>query len=340
MNGKTFQASATLIGTVIGAGIFGVPFVIAKIGFIPGSLYLLILGFFVLLLNLAYGQVVFHTPGDHQLTGYAQIYLGKPGKILAAGAIFISCYGALLAYLIKTGEFLALIFNSQNSLFFSLSFFIIASAALFFGLKTISFLEGLLVTLLLGLILFIAIFSFGKINPAHFTAFDSHYLFLPFGVILFALFGTSAIPEMEEILRRKRQNLFKAIIIGSLIPVFVYFLFSFVIIGISGPQTSDDAISGLTAFLPSWIVNLSAFLGVITMSTSYLTLGYALREVYFRDFKFSRNQAFFSAVFPPLIIFLSGAKSFISVLELTGIFTAVLQGILIVSLFFKTNQRL
>lgn len=326
------------MGTVIGAGILGIPFVVAKIGFFPGIFYLIILGFLVLLLNLLYGEVILRTPGDHQLTGYAEIYLGKIGKFLATLAIFISCYGALLAYLIKTGEFLNLIFSSHSAEFFSLLFFILASTALYFGLRAVSFLEGGLVVLLLGLVLLMAILGGGAIRPANFIDVNFEFLFLPYGVILFALFGASVIPEMEEVLRSEHQNLKKAITVGSLIPLFVYLLFVTVVVGISGKLTSDDAISGLVGFLPVWIVDLGAFLGVLTMSSSYLTLGYVLREVWFRDFGASKFSAFLLAILPSLTLFLLGAKSFIQVLGISGCLMGGLEGVLIILMFLKAKK--
>lgn len=333
---------AVLVGTVIGAGIFGLPYVVAKIGFFPGIFYLLILAILVLFLNLIYGEVILRTPGDHQLTGYGEIYLGKLGKILATLAIFITAYGALLAYLIKTGEFLSLIFGFPNHVLFSLLFFVFASTAVFFGLKSVSFFAGLLVVALLSLVGLIAILGGGKINFANFLGFNPRFLFFPYGVILFALFGSSVIPEMEEILRQRPQKLKKAIFLGSLISLFTYLLFVTVIVGISGKLTSDDAISGLILFLPSWIVNLGASLGVLTMGSSFLTLGYVLREVWFRDFGFPKIFAFLLACFPSLILFLLGAKSFIEVLAITGSLMGGLTGILIILMFLrakKTGER-
>lgn len=336
---KTFRAIATLMGAVIGAGIFGIPFVVAKIGFIPGVIYLLVLGGLVLFLNLIYGEVILRTPGDHQLTGYAEIYLGKWGKSLATLAVFITAYGALLAYLIKVGEFLALIFAFPQATLFSLLFFILANAAVFFGLKSVSFLTGILVVLLLSLIGLIAILGGGKIDLTNFSGSDFSFLFLPYGVILFAFFGSSVIPEMEEILRKEPQNLKKAIVIGSLIPLLVYLLFATVVVGICGSLTSDDAIAGLVRFLPGWIVNLGAVLGVLTMSSSYLVLGYVLREVWFRDFHLSKILAFFLACLPLLILFLLGAKSFISVLSITGSLMGGLTGILIILIYLQAKNK-
>ncbi len=193
--------------------------------------------------------------------------------------------------------------------------------------------------LLLGLVFLIAILGGSEINLVNFSGFNPSFLFLPYGVILFALFGASVIPEMEEILRDEHQNLKKSIIAGSLIPLFVYLLFTTVVVGICGNLTSDDAVSGLAYFLPNWIVNLGAILGVLTMSSSYLTLGYVLREVWFRDFGLPKFLAFLLASFPSLFLFLLGAKSFIGVLGFTGSLMGGLEGVLIILMFWQAKKK-
>jgi len=335
---KSFRAIATLVGTTIGAGIFGIPFVVSKIGFIPGILYLIILGIFMLLLNLSYGELILRTPGDHQLTGYGNIYLGKFGRSLATLALFISLYGALLAYLIKIGEFLALIFGLDEPILFSVLFFIWAGIAIYLGLRAVSVLEVLIVVFLLGLIFLIGILGLGRIEPANFSGMDLSFLFLPYGVILFALSGSAVIPEMEEILRNEHHNLKKSIIIGSLIPLIVYILFVLVIVGICGNFVSDDTITNLPLFLPKWIVFLGATLAILAMGSSFLSLGYVLREVWFRDFKFSKFSGFILACFPSLVLFLAGAKSFIGILGITGAAAGGLTGILILILSQKVKK--
>ena len=49
---KLLKAVSIFVGTVIGAGIFGIPYVINKSGIIPGFFYFLILGGVVLLIHL------------------------------------------------------------------------------------------------------------------------------------------------------------------------------------------------------------------------------------------------------------------------------------------------
>lgn len=335
---RTFRAAAALAGTVIGAGIFGIPFVVSQIGFWPGVVYLLVLGGMMLFLNLLYHQVILQTPGDRQLTGYSQIYLGKWGKALATLAICSGAYGALLAYLIKTGEFLNLIFPGISPNFFSFLVFILASTALVFGLRSISFLQSLLVIALLALVVLISFLGAPQISLTNFAGFRSRFFFLPYGVILFAFLGASIIPEMEEILRGQSRQLKKAIVIGSLTPFLVYLLFAAVVVGVCGSLTSDDAIGGLTLFLPAWIIKLGAVLGVLTMISSYLALSYVLREVWFRDFHLPKPTAFLLAILPALIFFLAGAKNFIHVLGITGAISGGLEGILIILLFQRAKK--
>lgn len=337
---KTLRAIAILVGTTIGAGIFGIPYVVARIGFLPGLVYLLALGGVVLLLNLIYGEVILRTPGDHQLTGYGQIYLGKGGQSLASLGLFVSLYGALLAYLIKIGEFLALILGFPYPIVLSLIFFFFASAAIYFGLRAISQIEIVLIAFIIFFIILIALIGVNQISLSNLKTININLqtIGLPYGVILFALTGAASVPEMEEVLRRQPHKLKKAIIIGTLIPLLTYFIFTSAIVGISGKTTSDDAISGLVSHLPQWVVKVGALLGTLTMGTSFLTLGYVLREVWFRDYKLPKTAALSLACLPPLALFLLGAKNFISVLGITGALTGGLTGILIILLHQKASR--
>jgi len=77
MKRSVLEASATLIGTTIGAGILGIPYVIAQSGFLIGLFYILFLGLVMLTLNLYIGEVVLQgailkklTQGDPQKTSY------------------------------------------------------------------------------------------------------------------------------------------------------------------------------------------------------------------------------------------------------------------------------
>ena len=77
INKPFLEAVATLIGTMVGAGVLGIPYVFARAGFVTGLIDLIILGTAIVFIYLYLGEVVLRTKGNHQLTGYAEKYLGK-----------------------------------------------------------------------------------------------------------------------------------------------------------------------------------------------------------------------------------------------------------------------
>jgi tyrosine-specific transport protein len=113
MKKQVLEAIATLIGVTVGAGIMGIPYVISKSGLMIGAAHILVIGFLMLFVNLFLTEIVLRTKGSHQLTGYAEKYLGRAGKWIMACTMVIGVYGALIAYLIGGGSALSSIFGGD-----------------------------------------------------------------------------------------------------------------------------------------------------------------------------------------------------------------------------------
>jgi len=339
MDKGVFRASALLCGTVIGAGVLGIPYVIAKAGFLTGLLTILILGSAILFLILFFGEVILRTPGNHQIPGYAEKYLGKWGKRIMLFSMFAGIYGALVAYLIGEGESLSAIFGF-TPLIFSLIFFVISAILVYLGLKTIVKYELVFSTIILILVLAISIFSIfsGKFNLANLATFNLKNILIPYGVILFAFVGAAAIPEMKECLCRDRKQLKKSILIGSIIPILFYLIFAFAVVGTTGINTTEVATIGLGNLLGPSILIFGNLFAIFAMFTSFLTLGLAMKQIYMYDYKIKPFLSWALTVFIPLIIFLIGAKSFIKVIGITGAFAGGIDGILIVLMFWRARK--
>jgi len=337
-----FFALSILIGTIVGAGIFGIPYVIAKSGIIPGFFYFFVLGGVVLLIHLFFGEIVLRTKGKQRLIGYSQKYLGKWGKLLITIAVILGITGALLAYLILAGDFLEILFSPYTNLtsfYFSLIFGVVLSYFIFRGIKLIAPTE-LFTNLLFFLVIFI-IFSLclPKINLSNLSFFNLPNIFLPYGIILFSLIGWSAIPEIVEILKtaEEKKSLKKILILGTIIVIAFYILFTIGIIGISGGETSADVLSGLIPFLGGKIIFFGALAGLVTLADSFLILGLYLRNTFIYDFKISKNLAFLIVCGMPLILFLIGFRSFIGTIGFVGTVLGVIEGIIIILIFKKAK---
>lgn len=333
-------AIATLVGTIVGAGIFAIPYVISKSGFLIGIVFLIGLGIITLLLHLFYGEIVSRTKEKHRLAGYAEKYLGKWGKFIVSIAVILSAFGALLVYIIIGGEFLRAIFPDLfggSSLVFSLLFFIPLSLMIFKDLKMVAVGEFLMDIFLLIALGIIVAMSFPKINYQNFIPIDFKNLFFPYGVILFALAGGAAIPEIKDILGEEKKYK-KVIIIGTLIPVVLYILFSFAVVGVSGGLTSKEAILGLGGFLGKGAVMAGSVLGIFAIATSFLVLGLFLKKTFWYDYKINKNLSWVLACFIPLVGFLLNLKDFIAILGAAGAVFGGLEGIFIVLIHRRAKK--
>jgi len=345
MKNKNFLfAISVLMGTMVGAGIFGIPYVIVGSGVIPGFFYLLILGGAVLLLHLFFGEIVLRTKEKHHLPGFAQKYLGEKGKILVTVSTILGTTGALLAYTIIGGDFLKILFSpflNLSNFYFSLIFWAILSYFIFRGIKLIAPTELLMNIAFFSIIFLIISFLLPKINIQNFSLINIENIFLPYGVILFSLIGWPAIPVIGEILKssEERKNFKKVIISAVLIVVVLYSIFAFTVIGVSGKDTTTKALQGLLPFLGQKVIILGALFGILVIATSFLILGNYLKNTLFYDYKIPRWISASFACGIPLILFLIGLRSFIGIIGFVGTLIGSVEGIVII-LIFKNIKKL
>lgn len=342
MSSKIFSTIVIFTGTVVGAGIFGIPYVVAKVGFIPGLMYLILLGAVVAIVLLAYGEVILRTKKFHQATGYAEKYLGRWGKLLMSFSLVAGIYGALLAYMIGVGDFLYTILHNLlggTPVLYSMIFFAIASLAIMLGLGMVLKIEKGMFILLFLVAIFIFILGINKVNLSNLASLHLENIFLPFGVILFAFTGISAIPDMTKVLGGDKKFLKKSIILGMIIVFIIYLLFTFIIVGVSGQNTSEEAIIGLRDILGAKIIFIGAIFGILAMTTSFLTLGLALKDMYSQDYGLDKTLAWVLTCFVPFILFILGLSGFVEVLGIVGSITGGISAILILTMYRRAQIK-
>lgn len=336
---EEFLAIATMIGMIIGAGIFGIPYVVQQAGFFTGILVILIVGILMMLTYLMFGEVVLSTKGNHQLTGYTEKYLGKKLKFLMFICLIASMYGALFAYLIGIGNSLSTILGG-NWQIYSIIFLILAGTLLYFGLKTFGKTELIFNLLILLIISAISLILLPQINLNNFSGFNLSKFFIPYGVVLFAFLGTTAVPIAKEILVRNKKKLKKSIILAVSIPLIIYILFSIIVIGITGKDTTNIATIGLGNSTTPLILILGNLLAVFAMTTSFLAVGVSVKEMFNYDYKISKFWSWtLTLIFPILFfIFLRNTATFSNVLDITGVFGGGISLILMTFMFFKAKK--
>jgi len=339
---KFFLALAVMMGTIIGAGIFGLPFVISKSGIIPGFFYFFVLGLAVMFLHLMFGETILRTEGKMRLSGYSQKYLGKNGKLMVTISMVIGITSSLLAYIILGGNFLKIIFSSAINLSafqFGLIFWAFLVYFIFKGLRVIAP-AAVFTNIAFFIIIFIVIsfllpeFRFNNLNLV-----NKENIFLPYGIIMFSLTGFAAIPEIAGILKsREERKIFKKVIISaSLVSIILYLIFSLGVIGVSNGNTSEEAFSGLVPFLGKKIITLGALFGVITIADSFLIICLYFRNALIFDYHFPKIFASLTSSFLPLLLFLK-FRNFTQVVGFAGTILGTIEGIIILLLFKKAKK--
>lgn len=337
---KVLKAISILLGTVIGAGVFGIPYVMEKSGVAIGFLYLLVLGTAVFFIHLFFGEAILRTQGNMRLPGLSQKYLGSFAKKIAAISVVIGVIGALLAFLILGGHFLNVLLGdgfSQSQ--FTLIFGAALSYFIFRGVRLIASIELLTNILFFSVIAVLIFFALPQFNISNVSIINAPNIFLPFGVILFSLIGWSAIPEIIDFLKspQDKKKIKKVVAISTAVVILFYILFALVLIGVTGKNTTQDALSGLTPFLGNKVIFFGALAGLITLADSFLVLGLYLRNTFIYDFKLSNNLSALIVCGMPLILFLAGFRSFIAALGFTGTIIGVVEGILVILIFKRAK---
>src|SRR3989338_3453293 len=153
---KTLEGFGILIGVIIGAGLFGLPYSFSKAP-LSWNIFLFLAVFCLsVFLHLLFAGIIYTTPGKQRFPGYVQIYLGPRAETVATIFSVLSSYGALLAYGILGATFLGNIFG--------IDFFILGGALFFLSIDEIGKINFYLTLPLVGFILLMAFRVFPEIR--------------------------------------------------------------------------------------------------------------------------------------------------------------------------------
>jgi len=343
---RTFKAYAIFTGGMIGVGIFGIPYSLMRSGAWPT----LVTGFVVLMLafmiNLFAIELVLMAKGKRQLPGYIAIYLGSKGKVLETVASVGGNVGALLAYLIAGGSFLALClspFFHISPITATLIYFICGASLVFWGMQGHPFVHLIIYLMFVVVLAFLIWFSSGVFLWQNVPLFGNGLItpfLLPYGVLLFAFGGAGLIPELADITRSNRKTMRRVIVAGFALALVSYVVFSVLITGINGAGTTEDAIGGLYSLGPTGqkLAIIGGLFGVLTTFSSFLSVGRTLKRTLIFDFHFSHVGAWLIAMGTPLLLYFAGVQGFIRVLGITGAVFLGLEGILIIASYWVAHS--
>ena len=325
------RIAAIVAAATVGDGVFALPFVFYSAGWLVGLFYLIVLAAFVSAAHVVYLKTLEKIGEKERLLGLVRRYFGRSGFWIGFVAIVLGLLLTLVAYLILGTQFVRLAFPSVPAGAAIFLFWLVTAIPIFLSDRRAVGLELAGIACTSAIIIFIFASAWPAVTFAGVPAASAHNLFLPFGVVLFALAGwTSVEPAYES--RKKfgaASDPWRALATGSFAAAFLYLLFIAGILG-SAPAITPDTVSGLAAW-PIWKKEIVAIFGLLAIATIYLPISHEIKNVLQKDLGWNGTAARFAVLLLPLVFIGFGLHDFLVVAGVVGGVFIGAQYILIIS---------
>jgi len=337
------RSVAVMVAATIGAGIFGVPYVMAKAGILVGLVWLVVVAGVLMLENLLLGEIALRMPDNLRFAGIARHILKPRWAHFTNFLLLLSLLGAMIAYLMLGSQFLSNLLSTVlpvNQMVVLIIYFIISAIIISRPFSEIERLDVFTVSMLVALIGLLVTLSFSKVHWSFISYSDSKQVFFFFFFLLFALASAGVIPMLEASLTGHKRELRKIIIIGGLIAAAVTAIFGLVVAGVSAYATTTDAVTGLSVYAGNFVLYLGSLIGLVAMIGIHGLTGNNVKEILVNDYKISPRLSFLIAIILPLLVVISGMFSFIKLLGLIGGVVSGLVGIMIGVMSLRSHHMI
>ena len=330
---KTFiRATLTMVGMIIGAGIFGVPSVIADVGIVAGTILFWGTWCVVLATHLLFLELIALSDSSdkkkkeerrHRLPGYVSGALGSWLKYVTAGVQSFKLIGVSFAYLILGGEFLEMLFLGLgihvDLVFLEVLFWILGAISILFALRIVSKIESVITWVLLAVLIVIIGSAGMRMDFSQLTFSNWNHAFAPIGIFLFSLFGMTSIPEIFEIAGRRIERSRYAVAVGSFVTALLTWLFGVSIV-LAVPAGTPLDRTAMISILPHAIWWTLPLLGLFAVLTSFIINAFTLKMMYQLELKQPIWISRFIALGIPLFLLFILQRDFLKVLDVVGTF--------------------
>jgi len=333
LNMRLLGGILLVAGTTTGAGMLALPVITSFGGFVPSIIIFTVVWLLMLCSAFFFLDVNLSVRGEPNLISMAGKTLGVAGKVVSWVFYLLLLYSLLAAYIAASAPLFekAILGLTGMKIPASISRFclpVVFGSFIYLGTRGVDYVNRLL---MIGLILsYVMLVAF---VPSHIE------------VSLLSHFDISAsvisIPVVLTALNHDKKLLKKAIVWGSVLPIVIYLIWQFLVLGVV-PQAylSQAWIQGVPASEPlseilknpiiskatlffSFFAIVTSFLGVALSLSDFLTDGLKIKKTWE-----GRLMAFGLTFFPPLVFVFTYQRGFYMALEYAGVIVAILLGIL------------
>lgn len=340
--GSLLGAILLIAGCCIGAGMLGLPVLSSLAGFIPSTvlfvcswLFMMCTGLLLLEVNLWYGD------GVNLITMTGRT-LGKIGQMLSWLLFLFLFYSIMVAYVAGSGSLFSDLYEELMGAKIelwkaSLAFVVLFGAVIYTGTLNVDWFNRLL---MIGLVVtYVALIVLGlpRVKFELLTHADWPKVAIVVPAMIISFGYHNLIPGLTSYLNHDVKRLRTAIIVGSSLPLFVYLLWQFVIMGVvpvgQFKESFDQGAMATHALKnaagSSWVLVFAEYFAFFSIVTSFLAVAFSFVDFLSDGLKIHKSRLgmlvlCLLTLVPPFVFALSYPQIFLTALNYAGAFGAVI----------------
>ena len=359
-NSRLIGGILLIVGTSIGGGMLALPVSTASSGFIDSAIFLLLSWLVMTLGALLVLEVNLYLPSGSNMISMAQTTLGKPGKFCTWLCYLLLLYSLLSAYISGSTdvlqELLSLINIAIPSSISSILFTLSLGLVVYNGIKLVDYINRGLMFIKLGTLALLLILIAPHISLKLLSGGELKYISSAIMILITSFSFASIVPSLRSYFKDDVMQLRKAILIGSLIPLFSYIAWDAVLMGVIPAASFENIIqsghttTSLTANLSQtthsiWITDFFRTFATICMLTAFLAVSLGLFDFFADGLKLKKHGkqglCVFSCTFlPPLILVLFSPDLYLNALQFAGVLCVLLLLVLPILMAYRGRYHL
>jgi tyrosine-specific transport protein len=361
VNHRTLGATLLVAGCCIGAGMLGLPVMTGAAGFLPSLFFTIVGWLYMLATGIVLTEVVlsFDEPSVHLLTMVKKT-LGRKFQLFASVIFAFLFYAIMMAYIIATSFLISdviLWLTGYKPPFFFCStlFTIILFVVIARGLKLVDCLNRYLMLGLIACYLLLVFTGISDVQPANIMRADWRYGIFAMPILVISFGFHNLVPTLSSYLEKNANRLKRSLILGSLIPLIMYILWEYVILGIAPYTTAQEwrQAQSQGAIVPQILsgnaqealaAKISDWFTFFAIATSFLPVAFSFMDFLHDGFHIRghcppRWKLALCVLIPPYLGAVFDSHLFLQALNVAGGFCAVtIFGILPALMALKRKQ--
>ncbi|MBP7133786.1 hypothetical protein KBA73_01080 [Patescibacteria group bacterium] len=346
-NRSFLRAMLAMTGTIVGAGVFGLPAVFHHIGLFWGTVLYVGLACVVAAMHLLYVEIHLVTEHSYRLGGFAKRILGPLFGTITSITYPVHIMGTNLIYILLGGAFVASLLQAAQSGFsvmlVQICYWAVVALMVYKGLRSMAKWEAIATWILIALLFVVSVMGlYSGWHSAPQLMFAWNGAKIPLGILLFSLTGLPAVGEVVELVNRDRLKAYRAVVGGTLLAAALSWFFGITWAMALYPLDATAIGVQIPTVMRSvaWLVPLVGFFAIIT---SHLTSATDLMAIFQRDHGWKKHYAWAGAVMPPIILFFLVRQNVLVLMDAMGgvfsAFNAAMVCLMALTLAIRSPQR-